>query len=980
MERRHFLKIAGAATVATALPGCTPKEPKFLLPYIIPDEEIIPGRSVMYATVCRECPAGCGMNVRVREGRATKAEGNPLHPVNQGALCARGQASLEGLYNPDRIQVPLRKTEAGGWETIGWEQAEDLLLQHVREAAREGKRDAVAWVSPHLTGSLDSLIDEWLKLSGSTRRYRYEAFNHEAVKVANKLVFGIPELPRYDLSGVETVVSFGADFLETWMSPVEFTRQFAEMRGQAGGKRNRLMYIGPRLSMTASNADEWLDLPLEGMGTLALSLVHVLLAEGPGNVSRADGARIKQIVEAFSPQLVAPMLGISVEDIFSLAKSLAPPRKVLAVTGGPLIESEDGVRTAVAVNLLNYVCGAVGRHVDFGTPSTMSGLSAYNDVLDLVASMEAGNIPVLILSEVNPAFTLPAGERFAAAVRHVPFVVSFSSFMDETASLASLVLPIHTALETWSDFEPYRGIHGLMQPVMEPVFGTRALGDLLLETGKKLGSTWKDYPDFFSVYLKEDWKKIHARTTTGNVSFETFWTESLARGGVWEKNPARSVGLAPTLSARLFDRAGNAEDSGAGLASLVIYPSLVHYDGRGANKPWLQELPDPVTRLVWGTWVELHPEDAARIGVGNGDAVSIESHETKIEAGAFVSEGIRKGCIAIPMGLGHTAYGRYAEGVGTNPARLLEPSASKHGGMQWSGTKVYIRKGTGKNLVTSFQKEGSEHHREIAQSVAMAELDGHEVIREVEQPSIYPGQEYPRHQWGMSVDLDKCTGCGACVTACYAENNIPVVGKDEVVRGRAMAWLRVDRYYVEDAGSETKGRMRFIPMFCQQCGKAPCETVCPVYAAYHTEEGLNGQVYNRCIGTRYCANNCPYKVRRFNWFPHDWPSPLNWQLNPDVTVRTKGVMEKCNFCIQRIVEGKNNARMEQRAVRDGEIRTACQQTCPAQAITFGDLKNEEAALTALVHDSRRAYHVLEELNTTPAVTYLKRITGVKGTS
>jgi anaerobic selenocysteine-containing dehydrogenase/Fe-S-cluster-containing dehydrogenase component len=977
MERRSFLKIAGAATVATALPGCTPKEPKSLLPYIIPDEEIIPGRSVVYATVCRECPAGCGMNIRVREGRATKAEGNPFHPVNKGALCARGQASLEGLYNPDRVQVPLRKTPAGGWEQISWDQAEELLLDHVQAAAREGKGNAITWISPHVTGSLDVLIDDWLKLSGSSRHYRYEAFNHEALKRANGLVFGIPELPRYDLSGADTVISFGADFLETWMSPVELTRQFAQKRGQSGGKRNRLIYVGPRLSMTAGNADEWIDVLPEALGTLALSLVNVLLAQTTTTLAESDARRLRQWVKKFSPQQVASLIGMSAEQIITLARSLAAPHRAVAIAGGPLLESEDGVRTAASVNLLNFVCGAVGRNVDFGAPSTLSHLSSYRDILDLVTAMESDTIPVLILNEVNPVFTLPAGERFASAVGHVPFVACFTSFMDETASLASLVLPIHTPLETWADFEPYRGVHGLMQPVMEPVFGTKAMGDVLLETGKKLGSAWKNYPASFSAYLKEDWKKIHRRTME-SIPFETFWTESLARGGVWEGSQPRNVGLASTLNADIFNRNVRPENASADLYSLIIYPSIVHYDGRGANKPWLQEFPDPMSRLVWGTWVELHPEDAARIGVRDGEAVSIEARGLKIEAIAYVTHGIRKGSVAVPMGQGHTAFGRYADGIGANPARLLETAAYADGGIQWCGTTVAVRKGTEKILVASIQKEGSEHHREIARSVGAAALDNRDVSPEPEAPSIYPRQEYAKHQWGMSVDLDKCTGCGACVTACYAENNIPVVGMDEVIKGREMAWLRVDRYYTEELGVDRESRVRFIPIFCQQCGFAPCETVCPVYAAYHTEEGLNGQVYNRCIGTRYCANNCPYKVRRFNWFSHDWPSPLNWQLNPDVTVRSKGVMEKCNFCIQRIVEAKNNARLEKRAVRDGEIRTACQQTCPAQAITCGDLNDGGSTLVALVRDSRRGYHVLEELNTAPAVTYLKRITEAKG--
>ncbi len=321
---------------------------------------------------------------------------------------------------------------------------------------------------------------------------------------------------------------------------------------------------------------------------------------------------------------------------------------------------------------------------------------------------------------------------------------------------------------------------------------------------------------------------------------------------------------------------------------MIIYPSMSFFDGRGADKPWLQELPDPMTRLVWGSWIEIHPDDAARLGVRDGDGVVLETARGKIEGGAFITHGIGKGSVAIPMGQGHAAFGRYASGVGSNPVRLLEPSASTAGGMQWAGTKVQVRKGSGTRHFASVQEARSEHHREIAREISQKDLSEHMAIEEPQAPTIYPHMEYAKHHWGMVIDLDRCTGCGACVTACYAENNIPVVGKDEVINGREMSWLRIDRYYQERDGADTPGRARFIPMLCQHCGMAPCETVCPVYAAYHTEEGLNGQVYNRCIGTRYCANNCPYKVRRFNWFAHDWPAPLNWQLNPDVTVRSTG--------------------------------------------------------------------------------------------
>ena len=411
--------------------------------------------------------------------------------------------------------------------------------------------------------------------------------------------------------------------------------------------------------------------------------------------------------------------------------------------------------------------------------------------------------------------------------------------------------------------------------------------------------------------------------------------------------------------------------------ALVVYPSLSHYDGRGANRPWLQELPDPMMMNVWDSWIEIHPQDAAAAGISTGDAIQVSSPYAQFDLPAQVSTAVKPGVVAIPIGQGHTSYGRYANNVGNNPIDLLDPKPSeKTSGLEWAGMKVELLKKSDRLVLATVSGSDTQHDRGIVQSVPLAALvetrtPASEGQHKEEALSMYADHEHPNHRWGMTIDIDKCTGCSACVAACYAENNIPVVGKEQVAVGREMAWIRIERYF--DEHSETP-HADFAPMLCQQCDNAPCETVCPVYAAYHTEEGLNGQVYNRCIGTRYCANNCPYKVRRFNWFEAQWVEPLNWQLNPDVTVRSKGVMEKCTFCVQRISDGKNTARNERRPVRDGEIIPACAQTCPAEAITFGDLKDVNSSVSRLIaEEDQRDYKVLEELNTRPAVTYLKAI-------
>jgi anaerobic selenocysteine-containing dehydrogenase/Fe-S-cluster-containing dehydrogenase component len=974
LKRRDFLKLIGATTVASALPGCTPKSPRSLIPYVIPHEEIIPGRSVWYASVCRECPAGCGVTVRVREGRATKAEGNPRHPVNKGALCARGQASLQGLYHPDRIQAPLLKNAAGAWEQITWEKAEEIVLAKMRALVAEGRGKDAAWVTPYVTGSLDALVDDWLSALGSRERYRYEPVAYEALRHAGGKLFGVPEVPEYDFAAADVIYSFGADFLETWLSPVRFAGEFSGGRGFEGTReRKALTCFGPRLSMTAANADSWIDVHPDMLGNLALALVHVIVQDGKAKLSKGEAARVASLVDGFAPDQMSWPTGLTVERIEGLARTFAGARASLAIGGGPGVEGEFAAQAEAAVGLLNYVCGNVGTTVRYRQTKAPAALSTYADMERLVRKMDRDEVPALFLSEVNPVYAMPPGSGIAAGIGKVPFVVACATMLDETAALAHLVLPLHTPLESWGDFEPCEGVHGLMQPVMVPVFPTRMLGDILLATGKELGGGSRFAPPTFHEYVRERWRTVHARLGR-KMSFEAFWVESLARGGAWESVPARRVSLKTTLARA--DLAGPKETpvrDGPAL-TLLAYPSISFYDGRGADKPWLQELPDPMSRTLWGSWLEIGSDDATRLGLREGDRVQITSAYGRLELPAHIFRGMRPGFVAIPMGQGHTHFGRYGTGVGVNVMTLLDPKPSPglSGGIVWSGSAVELLKLPGTIPLASVQEADSQHDRGIIETVPLAVLRTTEGGEHEQEPSLYAPQEYPKHQWGMVIDADKCTGCAACVTACYAENNVPVVGRDEVMRGREMAWIRIDRYY-EDRTREIE-QAGFLPMLCQQCGSAPCETVCPVYAAYHTDEGLNGQVYNRCIGTRYCANNCPYKVRRFNWFDHEIPEPLNWQLNPDVTVRSKGVMEKCTFCVQRIVEAKNNARIDKRNVRDGEITTACQQSCPAQAITFGDLKDPESAVSLRAsRDLPRPYAVLGELNTRPAVTYLKKI-------
>lgn len=996
LKRRDFLKILGSATVATALPGCVPQKPQSLIPYVIPHEEIVPGRAVWYASVCRECPAGCGIHVRVREGRAVKVEGNPLHPINRGRLCARGQASLQGLYNPDRVQHPLRKRPDGSWEQLTWQQAEEFLLSQLEQIVQQGRGSTIAWMTPHITGSLDSLIDEFLSAVGSRNRIRYEPIAYEALRRANEISFGRDEIPGYDFASAKFILSFGADFLETWLSPLEQTRAFTTTREIIGARINPFVYVGPRLSMTAANADEWIAPNPGTEGALALGLVNVILTGGMAKgLSLAESNEILSLIRGFAPSQVEQITGVPAERIRTLAHDFASANPGLAVGGGPTIGSDSELATLTALNLLNYICGNIGKTVQFERPSTLSRLTRYAELTRFIQSMEQGRVSALFFTETNPVFSTPPSANFAHAMSKVPLTVAFSSFMDETTAHASLVFPIHTSLESWGDYEQAEGIYGLMQPVMQPVYRTtRMLGDVLIGVNDAIAKrkTFSTAEQPFYEYVRQRWRALHRRLGE-QKEFETWWMEALANGGVFETSPSRRVPVqwraSASALASVVREVMPVKKDGTGFV-LHTYPSLAHYDGRGANKPWLQELPDPITQLTWGNWVEIHPDDAKELGIERGNLVQVTTQHGSIELPAYVYAGVRKGSIAIPIGQGHTEYGRYAKGTGANVYSILAPlPLSSSGGMRWSNVPVRVVNRGKKVPLADVAGSDYLHGRNIVQVVTVEEL-----LRQTEEirngtvrkmpahgqegsASMYPAHDHPEHRWGMTIDLDKCTGCSACVTACYAENNVPVVGKKQVELGRELSWLRIERYFDDPPGDPSlpyAPKAEFLPMLCQQCDNAPCEPVCPVYASYHTPEGLNAQVYNRCVGTRYCSNNCPYKVRRFNWFDYEWPEPLNWQLNPDVTVRSKGVMEKCTFCVQRIVEAKNNAKLEGRPVMDGEILTACQQACPAQAIVFGDLKDPESKVNKVrnQHDVR-GYRVLEELNTQPAVVYLKEI-------
>jgi len=976
LDRRRFLKVlgvagAGAAAVSACGIGAEPTER--LIPYLVQPEDQVPGIATYYATTCRECAAGCGVRVRVREGRAVKLEGNPDSPINRGRLCARGQAALQGLYNPDRVDHPMIRNASGAFEAIDWDGALQRLAGKVREAQGKG----IVFLTGAEVSSFGDLVDEWMKQIGG-RRASYEPFGFDALRAGNRATFGSAALPTYDFANAKYLISFGADFLDTFLSPVEFQNGFARAHAFDAGRpasMAKFVYVGPRLSLTGMNADQWVAARPGTEGLLALALAQVIVSQHLAPAP-ADAARLTALLGSHTPKAVAQTIGIDEETIVRLAIEFANAKGGLAVAGGMAAQYANGAEIVAAVNVLNYVVGAVGTLVKFSGDNALGSANSFGDIAALTTDMAAGKVALLFVHGTNPAHSLPGA--FQQALGKVAYKVSFSSYLDETAAACDLVLPDHHPLEQWGDSRPRAGVVALQQPVVQPVFDTRQTGDVILKLAGRTG-TFKD-------------------RVKGKLADQA-WIESLARGGIYAEAAAATratVRLAPNAGS--INPAPVANDSG-GDQTVVVFPHPVLHDGRGANKPWLQELPDPVSKIAWHSWVEVHPETAERWGVATGDFLLLKSSFGAQKFPAWVTRSVRPDVLAVPTGQGHTAYGRYAKDRSANAFELLGIQANPYGGRTFSVRATATKTGEHRKIVTT---EGGPRELGLGTTEVLP-LERAKALHPGDHPFHY--EETPQYakdavewwgerqhekaslgnyagahpRWGIAIDLSKCTGCSACVTACYAENNVATVGEELMQRGREMAWLRLERYWRADADGTPQGAVNQ-PMLCQQCGNAPCEPVCPVYAAYHTPDGLNGQVYNRCVGTRYCSNNCPYKVRMFNWFNYAerggefeaFPEPLSMLLNPDVTVREKGVMEKCTFCVQRIRGAQNQARLEDRNVQDGDIVTACQQTCPSDAIVFGDLNDKNSRVSQLAGNPR-GYHVLAGLNTKPAVTYLARV-------
>ena len=1007
-HRREFLKLVGASAGAAAAAGCGEKVTK-LIPYVVQPEEIVPGIANYYASTCQECPAACGLLVKTQEGRPIKLDGNPDHPVNQGALCARGQAGIGRSYHPDRYRSPMKRVD-GKLVPTSWDDAIAILSGEIKRA---GNR---TWMLSGQTGPTASAwIDKWVDAVGAGGRVVYEPFAPEALREATQALFGVASEPVFDLSGSDLVIDFGSDFLESGPSPVEHARQLSEARDVSKPERRsaRFVYVGPRLSMTASNADEWVAAKPGSEGLLALALLKVAI--GAGGATQSGKEALATLLEKVDPAAVAKQADVPLATIERVGKALGAAKAPVLIPPGVALASRRAAATARAVLLANWALGAVGKGVSISAPR--EGRTAnYHQTLALVDGMKGGRVGVLLVHGSNPVYSLPSSSGFDEALAKVPFVVSLASLPDESSERANLVLPDHSPLESWGDAEPRPGIRSLVQPTLRPIYDTRALVDTLLDVARAMG------PDVAAKLPADSFRTLVQQSFAG-MDFNA----ALAKGGVFAPQPGLDVALVP--SAVDFELAEPALE-GDGEFTLLTVAGALLYDGRGANLGWLQEVPDPVTKVMWQSFAELSPRAAEKLGgLEFGDVIDVETKAGKVSLPIVVRGGVRDDVISVAIGQGHTVGlwasraedGRPGEQRGVNVIDLLPALTDESGGRAWLLTKAKVSATGRHERLPIAQDSQNQRGRRLGLAVSLAELDGagtgahggasaqagegahaapadqaqaaeshhdHEMIKAYDASmDCAPGSPY---RWGMSIDVDKCTGCSACVVACYIENNISVVGEEQVRRGRHMAWLRIERWIGDGnleggmdrrpifpaAESSATVDIRTTPMLCQQCGAAPCETVCPVIATSHSDDGLNGMIYNRCIGTRYCSNNCPYKVRKYNWFDfaiERWPDPMYLIANPDVTVRGQGVMEKCTFCVQRVAVARQVAKDEKRPIRDGEVTTACAQSCPTRAIHFGNLKDAASVVAKTGSDPVRGYHSLQELNTRPAVTYLAKV-------
>ena len=929
--RRNFLKLMGASLALGGLAACTRQPTEQIMPYVRQPEGLIPGRPLFFATASTLNGVATGILAESHEGRPTKIEGNPEHPASLGACHVFSQASVLGLYDPDRSQTISLNGEIRSWGHFVTTLRDTLTAQKPKGGA--GLRILTETItSPSMAAQLAAIKQAFPQ----SKWHQWEPAGPHSARAAALTAFGQPVNTYYDFSKANVVVSLDADFLNSGPGTLRYTRQFSDRRrvGQGTETMSRLYVVEPFPTPTGTKADHRLTLRASDVQEFAWALAISLgIAQGPKNTDNGD------INKWMGP----------------VGRDLESNKGACLVIAG---EHQPPIVHALAA-IMNEKLGNVGQTVFYTEPIEASPVDQVASLNDLVKDLDAGAVDLLLILGGNPAFNAPVELGIRDRLKKAKLRVHLGLYDDETSEVCQWHINETHFLETWGDARAFDGTVTIQQPLIQPLYNGRSAPQLL--------QLFTEQPDN-SPYeiVKEYWRAQHP-----GKDFEAWWRRAVHDGLV-----AGSALPPKTVTVRgeaLSARAGAARLGGK--FEVVFRPDPGIYDGRFANNGWLQEFPKPITKLTWDNAAFISPRDKQRLGIANntGDMLKLTYQGRTLNAPVFVQPGMAEGAIVLHLGYGRTRGGRAADRMGFNPYGLRTAKAL------WQDTGLDAQKTSGSYEFAATQDyhalDADGLNRHIIHNGTLADFkkNPESVHAGADTPprelTMYPEWDYTKgYAWGMTVDLNACTGCGACIVACQAENNIAVVGKDQVRRGRLMQWLRVDAYY---QGSEADPAIYNQPVPCMQCENAPCELVCPVQATVHSSEGLNDMVYNRCVGTRYCANNCPYKVRRFNFYLFsDFETPsLKLLRNPDVSVRSRGVMEKCTYCVQRINAAKIDSEREGRRVRDGEIQTACQATCPAAAIVFGDINDKDSQVVKLKKDERN-YGLLADLNTRPRTTFL----------
>ena len=917
LNRREFLSVMAASMAMAGLAGCAATPPEKIVPYVRAPEDLLPGKPMFFATSMPTSGYGMGLIVESHEGRPIKIEGNPDHPASLGSTDPFAQASLLGLYDPDRAQIVTQSGRISTWDAFIT--ALEDSLSGFESNRGDGLRILTETV---ISPTLGGMLQQFLAKYPAARWHQYEPVNHDNSRGGAQLAFGKYVDTQYRFEDADLILSLDSDFLSWQPGHLAYARKFARRRKIAPGERtmNRLYVVESSFTITGAMADHRFPVRSSEIAGLAKALADQSLSGEPS------------------------WLGQVVQD-------LAEHRGRSIVIAG---ETQPPEVHALA-HLINDRLGNLGKTVFYTDPIETNPVDQTRSLGELVQEMAAGRVDTLAILGGNPVYSAPADFEFGQNLSRVPLRIHQSLYFDETAEQCHWHIPETHYLESWGDVRAWDGTTSITQPLIVPLYQTRTLYEVV---SAMLGNPSQSNYEI----VRTNWQKRQP-----GQDFESFWAEAVRRGTVPESQE-KPLSIKPRTQ---IPPLAETVQSGEGL-EILFRPDPTIFDGRWANNAWLQELPKPITKLTWDSAALMSAATAERLGAHDSDVIEIKSQNRSLKAAVFVVPGHADRSITLTLGYGRYRSGRVGDGHGYNAYTLRTSSAP------WIAPNAEVRKtGERYELVTTQQHhELNQRHivrhateDEYARSPAFAQEEEREPKPE---ESLYSPHENIDYAWGMAIDLSACIGCNACVVACQAENNVPVVGKGQVANGREMHWLRIDTYFQQGPSSLD---VYFEPMLCQHCENAPCELVCPVEATSHSAEGLNEMTYNRCVGTRYCSNNCPYKVRRFNFFPYtEWNVPqFKLLYNPNVTVRSRGVMEKCTYCVQRINRARIEAKKEDRKVRDGEIVTACQAACPAEAIVFGNLK-DPASLVSKRKAEPRNYGVLAELNTRPRTTYLAKLT------